>query len=145
MHNFTPLRALLGGVLIGLASALILLAQGKVAGISGMFGGMFRPTSSDRGMRMSFLGGLLGGGLVMALLAPEAFHSVVEPTLGMALIAGLIVGFGTQLGNGCTSGHGVCGTSRLSPRSIVATGTFMATGFATVYLTRHVLHVGGTP
>ena len=142
MTHFTPFSALLGGALIGLASALVLLAHGKVAGVSGMFGGVLRPGTSDRSFRLSFILGLLGGGAIMSFLYPEAFRSVFTPTLPLALIAGLIVGFGTQLGNGCTSGHGVCGTSRLSPRSIVATVTFMATGFATVYLSRHLFHLG---
>ena len=144
MNNFTPFSALLGGVLIGLASALVLLAHGKVAGISGMLGGLVRSGTSDRPFRLSFLIGLLGGGALMSVVYPQAFRSAFMPGLPLALVAGLIVGFGTQLGNGCTSGHGVCGTSRLSPRSMVATITFMATGFATVYLSRHLFHFGAS-
>jgi uncharacterized protein len=143
VNNFTPLSALLGGVIIGLASALLLLTHGKIAGISGMFGGLFRAGTSDRPLRFWFIAGLLGGGVLMKFAYSEAFRITFTPTLPIVLVAGGIVGFGTQMGNGCTSGHGVCGVSRFSLRSIFATATFMATGFATVFITRHVLHVGG--
>lgn len=133
----------MGGILIGLSSALVLLSHGKIAGISGMFGGMLHTGTSDRPFRASFVAGLLAGGFLMKLVYPQAFVSTFVPTLSIALVSGAIVGFGTQLGNGCTSGHGVCGVSRFSIRSIVATITFMATGFATVFVTRHLLHWGG--
>lgn len=143
MHNFTPLPALIGGVLIGLAAALYLLAQGRICGISGIFGGLLRSSADPPQPRWAFLGGLLVGGVLLRLVAPEVFDSTWTPSWSWAIPAGLLVGYGTQLGNGCTSGHGVCGISRLSPRSLVATGTFMFTGFATVFVVRHLL--GGAP
>jgi len=144
LHDFTPLPALLGGAIIGLSASLLLLSHGKVAGISGIYGALFRAGTTDRTFRLSFVLGLLGAGLVLGRLLPGAFASTYSPTLPLALLAGAVVGLGTQLGSGCTSGHGVCGISRLSPRSLVATGTFMATGFATVFVVRHLLGLGGT-
>ena len=143
MNDFTPIPALIGGALIGLAGVLLLLTHGKVAGISGLYGGVLRRGTSDRTFRLSFVVGLVAAGAVLKLVLPSAFATTWNATLPFALVAGLIVGFSTQLGNGCTSGHGVCGISRLSVRSLVATGTFMATGFVTVYVVRHVL--GGGP
>ncbi len=143
MHDFTPIPALLGGGLIGLAASLFLWSHGKVAGISGLYGGLFRKGTSDRSTRLSFVIGLLLAGLVVRLVWPSAFASSWTPSLALALVAGAVVGFGTQMGNGCTSGHGVCGISRLSVRSLVATATFMATGFLTVFLARHVLGGAG--
>ena len=138
MHDFTPVPALIGGALIGLAASIFLLTHGKVAGISGLYAGTLRRTS-DRGVRLAFILGLfLAGGLVR-LFFPSAFDAVYGASLPLALGAGLLVGFGTQLGNGCTSGHGVCGISRVSIRSFVATGSFMAAGFATVFVVRHLL------
>ena len=143
MNDFTPIPALIGGALIGLAASILLLTHGKVAGISGLYGGLLRGGTSDRSFRFWFIAGLaLAGGLVR-LGFPAAFATRWSAALPVTLIAGLIVGFGTQLGNGCTSGHGVCGISRLSARSLVATGVFMATGFATVFVVRHML--GGGP
>jgi uncharacterized membrane protein YedE/YeeE len=139
MHDFTPVPALLGGALIGAAASLLLWSHGKVAGISGLYGGLLRKGTSDRAMRLSFVAGLLASGLAVRLVWPAAFVSSWMPTLGLALLAGVVVGVGTQMGNGCTSGHGVCGISRFSVRSIVATLTFMATGFLTVFVVRHVL------
>lgn len=141
MHDFTPLSALVGGALIGLAASLFLLAHGRVAGISGLYGGMLRRSTDGRGVRVTFIAGLLVGGLVLRFVFPAAFASSWMAPLPVALIAGAIVGFGTQLGNGCTSGHGVCGLSRLSIRSLVATGTFMLAGIVTVFVVRHVLGV----
>jgi uncharacterized membrane protein YedE/YeeE len=132
MHDFTPIPALLGGMLIGLAASILLLTHGRVAGISGLYGGAIRRGTSDRAFRLSFVAGLVIAGLVVRFLFPSA-------SLPLTLVAGLLVGFGTQLGNGCTSGHGVCGLSRLSPRSLVATLTFMATGAATVFVAQHVI------
>jgi uncharacterized membrane protein YedE/YeeE len=143
VHDFTPLPALLGGAIIGLSASALLLSHGKVAGISGIYGALFRAGTTDRKFRLFFVLGLLGAGLVLGRFLPGAFASTYAPTLPLALLAGAVVGLGTQLGSGCTSGHGVCGISRLSPRSLVATGTFMATGFATVFVVRHLLGLGG--
>ncbi|HVJ93356.1 MAG TPA: YeeE/YedE family protein [Labilithrix sp.] len=139
MHDFTPVPALIGGALIGLAASLFLLAHGRTAGISGLFLGIFRARADARAIRIAFIAGLLAGGVVLRFVHPGAFDSSWTAPLPLALVAGVIVGFGTQLGNGCTSGHGVCGISRLSIRSLVATGTFMATGILTVFVVRHVL------
>lgn len=139
MHDFTPLSALLGGALIGLAAALYLLSHGRICGISGIFGGLLRRSPESPRLRIGFLSGLFAGGLALRLLYPTALDSAWTPSLMLALPAGLLVGYGTQLGGGCTSGHGVCGISRLSARSLVATGTFMLTGFATVFVARHLL------
>jgi len=137
--NFTPLPALGGGVLIGLAATLLLLSHGKVAGISGLYGGLFVPGTKDRRLGLAFVTGLALGGLVLAVSMPGVFSGESPVALPLVALAGLAVGFGTRLGNGCTSGHGVCGISRLSTRSLVATATFMATGFATVFVAQHVL------
>ncbi len=137
MHNFTPLSALLGGLLIGLATSLMLLFAGKIAGISGIVGGFLRPAREDSTWRGAFLGGLLLGGVALRLACPTAFGSTAAPLTAVA-IAGLLVGYGTRLGNGCTSGHGICGNSRPSLRSIVATVTFMATGALTVFVVRRL-------
>jgi uncharacterized protein len=139
MHDFTPVPALIGGVLIGLAASLFLLTHGRVAGISGLYGGLFRRGSDQRALRAAFLAGMLASGLVVRLLAPHALESSWTASLPVALVAGLLVGFGTQLGSGCTSGHGICGLSRGSLRSLVATGTFMLTGMVTVFIMRHLI------
>ncbi len=134
---FTPWGALLGGALIGLSAALLLLFNGRIAGIAGIAGGLLRPRAGDIGWRVAFVLGLVGAPLVYGLVA--GLPSVqIDAGSGTLLAAGLLVGFGTRYGSGCTSGHGVCGLSRLSPRSMVATATFMAAGFVTVYLARHV-------
>lgn len=138
MHNFTPLPALLGGVIIGVSSALLMLADGKVAGISGIVGGLLRPAPGDAAWRFTFLVGLLLGGIALKVVRPESFGPSVA-SLGAVAAAGVAVGIGTRLGNGCTSGHGVCGNSRLSARSMVATVTFIVTGAITVFIVRHVL------
>ena len=139
MSNFTPVSAAIGGALIGLAAVLLTLFTGRIAGISGIFGGCLSPGAGDRGWRIAFMAGLilapLAGGLVgFPLAAPEMPASYV-----VIVAAGLLVGFGTRLGGGCTSGHGICGIARLSPRSIVATAIFMAMAVAVVALTRHGL------
>jgi uncharacterized membrane protein YedE/YeeE len=139
MNDFTPVSALVGGALIGLAASLLLLTHGKVAGISGIYGGILRRGTSDRSFRLAFVAGLLVAGLAVRLLFPSAFHTSWSATLPVALMAGVLVGFATQLGNGCTSGHGVCGISRLSARSLVATVTFMAAGIGAVFVVRHVI------
>jgi uncharacterized protein len=126
----------IGGVLIGTAATVLLMMNGRVAGISGIVGGLLTEQKGQRGWLGSFLGGLLLGGVAMYLVRPSAFTVEYAPSLPLAIVAGLIVGVGTQLGNGCTSGHGVCGISRFSTRSIVATITFIATGAITVALMR---------
>jgi uncharacterized membrane protein YedE/YeeE len=142
MHDFTPISALVGGALVGLSASLFLFTHGRVAGISGLYGGILRRTSPDRAVRLAFIAGLLLSGIVARIVFPAAFESAWTATLPVALIAGLLVGFGTQLGNGCTSGHGVCGITRFSVRSLVATGTFMAAGIATTFVVRHVMGGG---
>ncbi len=143
MHDFTFVPALMGGALIGGAASILLFTHGKVAGISGLYGGLLGRESSDRAMRIAFVLGLAIAGLASRWVFPRAFATTWSAPLGTTLLAGLLVGFGTQLGSGCTSGHGVCGISRLSGRSLVATGVFMATGAATVFVARHVLGGAG--
>lgn len=139
MEHFTPVSSLLGGLLIGLASASVLLLQGRLAGISGICGALFRPVRGDIAWRLSFLLGMAAVGAAGVVRWPAWFSAVGTPSLPWLGVAGLLVGFGTRLGNGCTSGHGVCGISRLSPRSMVATATFMALGAISVFVTRHLL------
>jgi len=136
---FSPLEALVGGALIGVAAALLLLVNGRIAGISGIVGGLLqRPRNGDIGWRLAFVAGLVAAPLVYRLLAPLPPTGTLAGT-PVLILAGLLVGFGSRLGSGCTSGHGVCGLSRLSPRSLVATACFMTCGFATVFVVRHVL------
>lgn len=125
--DFTPLSAAIGGVFIGLSAAALLLAEGRVAGISGILGGLLHPRPGDLGWRLAFAAGLVTAGGLAGALAPQA---VSAPTLGVPglVLAGLLVGFGTRLGNGCTSGHGVCGVGRGSRRSLVSVLTFLTTG-----------------
>ena len=134
--HFTPWTALGGGLLIGLAAAIFVLFNGRIAGISGIVGGLLRPVRGDAGWRIAFLAGLVGAPVLYGLVAvlPEV---TVDAGTGTLVAAGLLVGAGTRYGSGCTSGHGVCGISRLSPRSLLATAAFMAAGFLTVYLVRH--------
>jgi uncharacterized membrane protein YedE/YeeE len=140
MENFTPWSSLAGGVLIGLAAFVLWVADGRIAGISGILGGLTNPSGNDIGWRVTFLAGLIAAPLLYAVVVSVPVVSIVAGPL--ALVAGgLLVGFGTRLGGGCTSGHGVCGIARLSLRSITATGLFIAAGAATVFVTRHV--VGG--
>jgi len=140
-ESFTPVSALVGGALIGLSASLVLLSHGKIAGISGIYGGLFDPAARDQAFRGWFIGGLLLSGLVVRVVWPGAFQSAAVASLGVTAIAGLLVGFGTRLGNGCTSGHGVCGLSRLSPRSLFATLSFVGTGVLSVHVVRHILAV----
>jgi uncharacterized membrane protein YedE/YeeE len=136
--SFTPVAGLIGGALIGIASALLLLAEGRIAGISGVLGRSFFASAGDLSWRLAFLLGLpLGGALVRAFGDPMGF--AIETRPAVLVVAGLLVGVGTQLGNGCTSGHGVCGVSRGSQRSIVATATFMGVAVLMVFVVRHVL------
>jgi uncharacterized protein len=140
--RFTPLLSTIGGLLIGLSASALLLFNGRIAGVSGIFGRALTPEDDDPLFRPLFLAGLLAGGLVILFLRPAAFGGPSEAPLPLVGFSGLLVGFGTRLGGGCTSGHGVCGIARLSPRSIVATGVFMATGIAAVLVQRHLLGGG---
>ena len=137
---FTPWSALAGGAIIGLAAASFALLNGRVAGISGIVGGLLRPTFPDAAWRVAFI-----AGMVIAPIAYRMFDRlpsiVVDAGYPTLVVAGVLVGVGTRYGAGCTSGHGVCGVSRLSPRSVVATLAFMAAGFATVFVTRHLLAI----
>ena len=136
--HFTPWRSLAGGMLIGVATAALLLFNGKIAGISGILGGLLRPRQGDIAWRLAFLSGLLAAPLLYGLAAPLP-EVRIDASLTTLIVAGLLVGAGTRYGSGCTSGHGVCGLSRLSPRSMVATAAFMLSGFATVYAVRHLM------
>ena len=127
------LLAILGGALIGLSASLLLLFKGRIFGISGILGGVIKPELSELGWRLTILIGLASGGVIGGLFLPSAFPAV-EISTGKLIIGGLLVGFGTQLGSGCTSGHGVCGISRMSARSVFATITFIASGALTVLL-----------
>lgn len=135
--QFDPWRALLGGAMIGAAAALLILFNGRIAGISGIVGALLRPVRGDIGWRIAFVGGLLAAPLVFICFAPLP---PVDIDAGYPLLAGagLLVGLGARYGAGCTSGHGVCGLARLSPRSLAATLTFMLAGFATVFWLRHL-------
>ena len=129
-EDFTPVSATIGGVLIGISASIILLCNGQIAGISGILGGVFRTPGSELSSRFAFIAGLIVGGIILLFAYEEAFvFEGAREGLEIVVPAGLIVGFGTQLGSGCTSGHGVCGLSRLSFRSLVATMTFMGFGF----------------
>lgn len=135
---FTPAAALAGGALIGAAAAVLVLFGGRIAGISGIVGGLLRRVPGERAWRLAFLGGLLVSPWVYAALAGPLV-AVIDTEWPTLVAAGLLVGVGTRYGAGCTSGHGVCGLSRLSWRSAVATASFMAAGFATVFVARHLL------
>ena len=138
MGNFTPISAAIGGALIGLSAVLLMVFTGRIAGISGIFAGLINPQTTDRAWRAAFIGGLIAAPLAAALLG----HTVPTPRMPgsyiVVVIGGLLVGLGTRLGSGCTSGHGICGIARLSPRSIVATGVFMMAAIIVVALTHHV-------
>lgn len=141
MANFTPLSAAIGGALIGLSAVLLMLSSGRIAGISGIFSGLLNLRSEDRAWRIAFLAGLILAPVIAGLIG----HAMPTPTLPtnwtVIVVAGLLVGFGTRLGGGCTSGHGICGIARLSPRSVTATIIFLVTAILTVAIVRHV--VGG--
>ena len=139
-NAFTSWSALVGGVLIGIAAAMFALLNGRIAGISGVIGGLLKPTPGDVAWRAAFVVGLLSAPLVYSLFAVLPELHIAAPS-GTLVLAGLLVGIGTRYGSGCTSGHGVCGLSRLSPRSLVATATFMGAGFVTVYVIRHLLGI----
>jgi len=137
-NAFTPTSALIGGAIIGTAAALFALLNGRIAGISGILGGLMRPQAGDISWRTAFVAGLVAAPIAWGLVAalPEIR---VDASYATLVAAGLLVGVGTRYGAGCTSGHGVCGVSRLSPRSIAATLAFMAAGFATVYVVHHLI------
>ncbi len=137
--NFTPFSALLGGTLIGLAATAMWWLLGRIAGVSGILGNAIGARGIDRLWRLAFLAGLFSAGLIAIAAFPQAVHFSMEAGAAASIIAGLLVGIGTSLSGGCTSGHGVCGVSRLSMRSLVATGSFMAAGFLTVFVARHLL------
>lgn len=137
-QHFTPWSSLAGGLLIGLAAAIFILFNGKIAGISGILGGLLRPVRGDLLWRLAFLFGLLAAPMVFILFRPLPVATIDASNVTL-VIAGLLVGLGTRYGAGCTSGHGVCGLSRLSLRSLVATLAFMAAGFLTVYIVRHLI------
>lgn len=142
--NFTPLSATIGGALIGLSAAFLLLVKGRVAGISGIFGGIVYPEKGDVSWRILFIAGLVIGGFLYQFVGAGAGVDHIEAVVGTPwlIAAGLLVGIGTTIGTGCTSGHGICGLARRSPRSLVATLTFMATAFVTVYIVRHLVTGG---
>ncbi len=137
--TFTPVSGLLGGALIGLASALLLLANGRIAGISGILGRSFFPAAGDLGWRLAFLIGLPIGAWLATRATADALGFAITADLRLLIAGGFLVGLGTQIGGGCTSGHGVCGMGRGSRRSILATLTFMLTAAVTVFVMRHVL------
>jgi hypothetical protein len=137
-NHFTPWASLAGGILLGLASAMFILVNGRILGISGILGGLLRPKAGDAGWRISFVLGMLAAPVLYMLVAGPV-PATIDAGWGTVVLAGLLVGVGTRYGSGCTSGHGVCGLSRLSPRSLAATLSFMGAGFAIVFLVRHVL------
>jgi uncharacterized membrane protein YedE/YeeE len=137
-NHFTPGASLAGGILIGIAAAMLVLVNGRIAGISGIVGALLRPRRGDIAWRLAFLLGLFAAPGLMALFGGAASPRI-EAGYGTLVVAGLLVGIGTRYGSGCTSGHGVCGISRLSPRSLVATAVFMLAGMATVFVVRHLL------
>lgn len=139
-NQFTPWSALAGGALIGIAAAMFVLLNGRIAGISGVLGGLLKPKGGDVAWRVAFLLGLLIAPAVYLLMTAVPAITI-DASWGALVLAGLLVGVGTRFGSGCTSGHGVCGISRMSPRSIAATVTFMLAGFVTVFVIRHLLGI----
>ena len=137
-NHFTPWAALAGGILLGLASAMFILVNGRILGISGIVGGLLRPKAGDALWRIAFVLGMLTAP-VLYLMVVGPVPATIDAGWGTVVLAGLLVGVGTRYGSGCTSGHGVCGLSRLSPRSLAATLAFMGAGFVTVFLLRHVV------
>jgi uncharacterized membrane protein YedE/YeeE len=135
---FTPWSATIGGIVIGVAAALFVLVNGRVAGISGIVGGMLHPRSGDLAWRLAFIAGLVLAPLACAMVGAQP-SATIDASYPVLIVAGLLVGIGTRYAGGCTSGHGVCGLSRLSPRSLAATLSFMAAGFVVVFVVRHVI------
>lgn len=138
MANFTPVSAAIGGALIGLSAVLLMLFTGRIAGVSGIFDGLINPQTSDRAWRAAFIAGLVAAPVVAALVGYAVPMPQMPGSYITIVVGGLLVGFGARLGNGCTSGHGICGIARLSPRSIAATGMFMVAAVVAVALTHHV-------
>ena len=138
--HFTPFASLTGGIFLGVASAIFILINGRILGISGILGGLLPPKAGDTTWRIAFMLGLFAAPTVFHAVVPAQFITAprIDATDWMVVAAGLLVGIGTRYASGCTSGHGVCGLSRLSPRSLVATGSFMAAGFGMVYVMRHL-------
>jgi hypothetical protein len=140
MENFTPYASLAGGVLIGISASLLMFLNGRVAGISGIVAGLFtNPSTTEKVWRFAFVFGLIAGGLAYASIFPVNILPREGVNTTLLVAGGLLVGFGTAMGGGCTSGHGVCGMSRFSLRSILATLTFLVSGIVTVYLVQHVI------
>ena len=139
MENFTPWSALAGGALIGLAAAIYVIMLGRVTGISGIIGGLLQPVRTEVPMQLLFVAGLIIAPLALSLFGLPVSRPDVTKSIPVLVVAGLLVGFGSRLGGGCTSGHGICGNARLSPRSIVATVLFMAAGIAVVFVARRLL------
>ena len=139
MENFTPVSAAIGGALIGLSAVLLMLSTGRIAGISGIFSGLLNLRGEDKGWRIAFLAGLILAPVIAGLVGYGMATPALPANWIVIIGAGLLVGFGTRLGGGCTSGHGICGVARLSPRSVAATAIFMVTAIVTVAVTRHVL------
>lgn len=138
LANFTPGLSLVGGLIIGAAAAVLVLFNGRIVGISGIFGGLLSLPRNDMAWRLTFLAGLVGAPVVASLLGKPAIADI-QASWGEILVAGFLVGLGTRYASGCTSGHGVCGISRGSIRSLVATLTFMVAGFLTVFVQRHLI------
>jgi uncharacterized membrane protein YedE/YeeE len=139
MEHFTPGSATIGGVLIGLSAAVLWLGLGRIAGISGVVGGLLTPRAGDIAWRATFLAGLVLAPVLYGIAGGDLPELVIQNSSAVVVAGGFLVGFGTRLGGGCTSGHGVCGVARLSPRSLAATILFMASGFATVFVARHLI------
>lgn len=142
MTEFTPYSALIGGALIGLAAVLLMWLNGRIAGVSGILGGLMRFDKGEFGWRAAFVLGLIITPIIYMRVTNQLIALTPPEPIGAVILAGLLVGVGSQMGNGCVSGHGICGTARLSVRSIVATITFMFAGFVTVYVVRHVIGGG---
>lgn len=141
MANFTPISAAIGGGLIGLSAVMLMLLTGRIAGISGIFGGVLDFSGDDKGWRIAFIAGLILAPLIAGVMGHQMPSPGMPASWSIIIIAGLLVGFGTRLGGGCTSGHGICGVARLSSRSVAATAIFMLAAIATVAITRHVFGV----
>jgi uncharacterized membrane protein YedE/YeeE len=141
MANFTPISGLAGGMMIGAAASLLVLLIGRIAGISGIVGGLLGRAGAETAWRAAFVAGLVGGALLVGAVRGGGISITLQAPLPLLLVAGLLVGFGARLGGGCTSGHGVCGLARGAPRSLAATATFFSVALVTVYVMRHL--VGG--
>jgi uncharacterized membrane protein YedE/YeeE len=141
MANFTPISAAIGGGLIGLSAVILMLSIGRIAGISGIFGGLLGFSGEEKGWRIAFIAGLILAPLIASLIGHEMPSPQMPASWAIIIAAGLLVGFGTRLGGGCTSGHGICGVARLSVRSVAATAIFMVAAIATVAITRHVFGI----